>query len=119
PTACGAAYACPDGQTCAPARAGADPHGCAPARCDTDGFKCADGWTCAPGKDANPNGCSAVSCVGGAYKCPVNSACKASSTMPHQCDARTCTSDKDCDCGACLLGYCQNHLFVCSPPTPV
>ncbi|HVU51759.1 MAG TPA: hypothetical protein VHL80_13780 [Polyangia bacterium] len=119
PTPCGAAYSCADGLTCAPTRAGADAHGCAAARCDTDGFKCPDGWTCGPGPSADQNGCAAVSCVGGAFECPVNTDCKPSSKEWHNCEQRACTSDKTCDCGACINGYCQNQLWVCSPPPPV
>jgi hypothetical protein len=103
---------------CAPTRSG-DAHGCSIARCDTDGYQCPPGWTCGPGQDLDPNGCSAVSCVGGAYKCPVNTDCKASSTDPNHCATRTCTSDKDCDCGACIGGRCESYLWVCSPPPPV
>jgi len=119
PTPCGAAYACPVGLTCAPTRAAADTHGCATAKCDTDGYKCPDGWTCGAGQALDTHGCSAVSCVGGAVTCPVNTDCKAGSTGLHNCAARACTADKTCDCGACINGYCQNHLWVCSPPPPV
>jgi hypothetical protein len=118
PTPCGTAFMCATATICAPSRQGADVHGCAPARCDTDGYTCPDGFTCAPGPGASTNGCAPVSCVGGAFKCPVNTDCKAGSTGYHNCETRKCTADKSCDCGACIGGYCQNHLFVCSPPAP-
>jgi hypothetical protein len=68
------------------------------------------------GTGATPNGCSPISCVGGAYTCPSNTDCKAGSTAFHQCVRRPCTTDAACDCGACIQGLCQDHLFVCSPP---
>jgi hypothetical protein len=115
PKTCGPDLACPSGLICAPTRAGADVYGCAIASCSTDGFKCAAGLACGPGA-GDVNGCSPVSCVGGAFRCPPNTDCKASSTSPHHCERRPCTSDKSCDCGACIDGACQDRLFVCSPP---
>jgi hypothetical protein len=54
--------------------------------------------------------------VGGGFKCPPNTDCDAASTSPNHCKRRTCTSDRNCDCGACLQGTCWDTLFVCSPP---
>jgi hypothetical protein len=116
PTPCGAAFACKTGFVCAPTRAGADGNGCAVANCATDGYACPAGWVCGAGQSTDVNGCSAVSCVGGQYKCPVNEDCVATSQSPHHCARRACTSDRQCDCGACIQGSCQNRFFVCSPP---
>jgi hypothetical protein len=116
PTPCGPNYACGAGTICAPTRAGADAHGCAIASCSTDGFTCPTGFTCTAAAGADANGCYPVSCVGGAFKCPANTDCKPGSTSFHQCDRRACTSDKSCDCGACINGFCQDRLFICSPP---
>jgi hypothetical protein len=118
PTPCGADYACREGYLCAPTRDGADAHGCAVAKCTTDGYKCPAGWECRVDAWVQQNGCSPVSCVGGAFQCPPNHDCVASSTSPHHCQPRACTSDKTCDCGACIQGSCQERLFVCSPPPP-
>ena len=116
PTPCGQDFSCGAGLICAPTRAGADVHGCAIASCATDGYKCPTGYACTPAADTDPNGCSAVSCVAGGFQCPANTDCKASSTSPHHCERRACTSDKTCDCGACIQGACQDRLYVCSPP---
>jgi hypothetical protein len=115
PKMCGADFMCPSGRTCAPTRAGADAYGCAIASCSTDGYKCPAGFMCAPGAGADMNGCAPISCVGGGFQCPPNTDCKAGSTAFHQCERRACTSDKGCDCGACVQGTCQDHLFICSP----
>jgi hypothetical protein len=119
PTPCGAAFTCADGLICAPNRTGADVHGCATAHCATDGYVCPSGYTCAAGPVLDPNGCEAVSCVGGAYHCPSNTDCNRSSSSPHHCERRSCTSDRNCDCGACIQGYCQDQFYVCSPPPAV
>jgi hypothetical protein len=116
PTPCGQDFSCAAGFLCAPTRAGADAHGCAIASCATDGYKCPAGSACTPAADANANGCSPVSCVGGSFLCPANTDCKAASTSPHHCERRGCTSDKTCDCGACIESFCQDRLYVCSPP---
>jgi hypothetical protein len=116
PTPCGSAYACTAGLACAPTRAGADANGCVIASCVTDGYACSTSWVCGPGPDRDPHGCSSVSCVGGGFKCPMNYDCDANSSSPHHCTQRMCTSDRQCDCGACITGYCQDHVYVCSPP---
>jgi hypothetical protein len=116
PTPCGPEFACGAGLICAPTRAGAEVHGCSIASCATDGYACPTGYACTPGAAADANGCSPVSCVGGGFQCPSNSDCKAASTAPHHCERRACTSDKSCDCGACIQGSCQDRFYVCSPP---
>jgi len=83
------------------------------ARCMGDGFTCPEGFACT---STAGNGCTAVSCVGGAFKCPVNTDCKAGSPSLHQCEKRACTTDAACDCGACIQGHCEDHLWVCSYP---
>jgi len=118
PKTCGPDFACGNGCVCAPTRTGADVYGCAIASCGADGYKCPAGFACTPAADADANGCAPVSCVGGGFQCPSNTDCKASSTSPHHCERRACTSDKTCDCGACIQGSCQDRLYVCSPPPP-
>jgi len=115
-TPCGQDFSCSAQLICAPARAGADVHGCAIASCAMDGYKCPAGHACTPAADADANGCSPVSCVGGGFQCPANTDCKAGSGSPHHCERRACTSDKSCDCGACIQGFCQDRLYLCSPP---
>jgi hypothetical protein len=119
PTPCGPAYACHAGFTCAPTRTGADANGCAVAKCATDGYTCPYGQTCGAGQNVDAHGCSDVSCVGGQFKCPGNTDCDAASPESNQCKRRACTSDRQCDCGACIQGSCQDYFFVCSPPAPV
>jgi hypothetical protein len=116
PTPCGQDSSCGTGFICAPTRAGADVHGCAIASCATDGYKCPAGYACTPSADADASGCSPVSCVGGGFQCPANTDCKAASTSPHHCERRACSSDKICDCGACIDGSCQDRFYICSPP---
>jgi hypothetical protein len=146
PRSCTAGYACLAGTTCAADRSAADVHGCAIARCSTDGYACSatyacapgpqadahqcapvlcggggytcpDGSTCAPGPDADVRGCVPLSCVGGGYRCSLNTNCVPDSTEPHHCGRRKCTSDRQCDCGACVEGACRERLFVCSGPS--
>jgi hypothetical protein len=31
---------------------------------------------------------------------------------------RNCATDRDCDCGACISGACEDRLFGCFPPPP-
>jgi len=116
PTPCGQDFSCGAGLICAPTRTAADVHGCAIASCSTDAYKCPVGYACTPAADADANGCSSVSCVGGGFHCPANTDCKAGSTSPHHCERRACTSDKTCDCGACIQSSCQDRLYICSPP---
>jgi hypothetical protein len=52
------------------------------------------------------------------FKCPVNTKCDSNSTALHHCAQRSCSTDTDCDCGACVQNLCEDRLFVCSPPPP-
>lgn len=115
PKPCTAGYACPGGTVCGPSRTGADGHGCAPASCSTDGYACPADYACTPSPTADAHGCSDVSCTKG-FTCPENFDCNPASTALHQCDRRRCTTDANCDCGACIQGACEDRLFVCSQP---
>lgn len=113
PKPCTAGYLCATGTVCGPTRAAADAHGCAPASCATDGYQCPTDFRCAASSSADPHGCTAISCTEG-YTCPENFDCNPSSTRLHQCDQRACTTDAECDCGACIQNRCEDRLFVCS-----
>jgi hypothetical protein len=115
PKQCTDGYGCAAGTVCGPSRSGADAHGCAPASCSSDGYACPLGYRCAASSQADVHGCTPVSCNEG-YKCPVNFDCNPTSTSLHQCDQRACQTDASCDCGACIQGFCQDRLFVCSVP---
>lgn len=113
PKPCAAGFICATGTVCGPTRAGADAHGCAPATCATDGYQCPTDFRCAASSSADAHGCTAISCTEG-YTCPENFDCNPSSTRLHQCDQRACTTDAECDCGACIQNRCEDRLFVCS-----
>lgn len=112
-TPCTAGFTCGTGTVCGPAKSGADAHGCAPASCASDGYACATGFRCAAGATADAHGCSDISCTEG-FVCPANSDCNPTSTGLHRCDPRACTTDANCDCGACIDNVCQARLNVCS-----
>jgi hypothetical protein len=140
PTPCGPGYSCTSDQTCKPGDAAADAHGCIPKSC-TNGFMCAADQECsATAAAADAHGCGPRQCTNG-YACPTWYNCMAgagadqhgctpipcSSTAPcgvnescdptqpgRGCGLRACTSDRDCDCGACVERYCRPSLWVCS-----
>lgn len=118
---CTEGFACASDQECNPTSAGADPHGCAPKPCSS-GYACVNASQCLAGPSADMHGCSPIPCSSGA-PCGVNESCDP--TQPGRgCVQRKCTSDKDCDCGACIQttwsidagfsGTCQSSLWVCS-----
>jgi len=77
---------CPDGTRCDPSAAVIDPHGCAPILCnEEDGFECGPNQSCHPGAPGSG------------------------------CVVRSCATDDDCDCGACVLGTCRQAPGVCVP----
>jgi hypothetical protein len=117
PTPCDAGFACPDGQVCDSSRSGVDAHGCGVANCDGDGYACPDGFTCNAVAGADLHGCAPVPCEQG-FDCPLNTDCDAASTSPHHCARRSCSTDAQCDCGGCVLGTCQDRLYVCVLPPP-
>lgn len=116
PVSCTAGYACSAGLACVPSRMGADMHGCATALCTSDGYQCPSAFRCQAGASADVHGCSDISCMDG-FTCPKNFDCDPSSQELHHCKRRACTSDADCDCGACI-GTCQDRLFICSQLAP-
>ncbi len=116
PRSCKQGYTCTAQQVCAPDRMFADAHGCAVAHCDSDHVACPDGFRCeatlsAPGT----SGCVSIHCNDG-FACAPNRVCSATSSQPHGCEFKPCAQDKDCGCGVCIGGGCQDELMVCSPP---
>jgi hypothetical protein len=115
-TPCTDGFACGAGYLCAPSRppSQVDAHGCANASCVSDGYVCGSGLLCQAGPQADPHGCSAISCADG-FACWNNYDCVPTSGAWHHCVRRSCKVDADCDCGACVLGSCENSLFICVP----
>lgn len=105
-------YSCPDGTICDRTRP-ADTHGCAWLSCENEGFQCpVERPRCEPGAMfADGHGCRALTCAEGA-QCPVNTRCKEASAAS-SCVRLACSSDAECDCGACVERQCQDRLFVC------
>ena len=111
PKACTDGFACAADQECNAAAAGADTHGCAPLPC-SKGYACPTYWQCGAGSGADAHGCTPIPCSSSA-PCGVNESCDP--TQPGRgCVDRKCTSDSDCDCGACVENYCRSSLWVCS-----
>lgn len=148
PTPCSAGFVCPSGTLCAPTRAGADGHGCATmlcaegyacpsdSRCQTSAsnadyhgcvpVRCTEGYTCpsdkrcqADASNADNHGCVFALCPDVA--CPSNHECQPSqlNSDVHGCIPKTCSTDSDCDCGACIRlgtgpkGQCAGQPYVC------
>lgn len=143
PTPCSAGFTCLGGTLCAPTRAGVDSHGCAPMLC-TEGYTCpsdsrcqasaayadshgcipllcTEGYTCPSDKrcqvgaaGADSRGCAIPSCT--EVPCPINNTCQPNSST-RGCVPKTCLSDGDCDCGACIRlgtqGQCAEQPYVC------
>lgn len=78
------------------------------------GYQCPTGSQCNQGIGADPHGCNVPRCDETA-SCPEDEVCDPTSSTADGCAPRTCTSDADCDCGACILGQCEKELFVCVP----
>jgi hypothetical protein len=113
PSLCDAGdYECSSDTVCAPEREG-DGHGCAPSLCDSEGYTCPEWMTCDPTSGADAHGCQFVHCSDG-FECAANYDCDAASPTAPGCVRRSCSADTDCDCGACVFGRCEQHLFVCA-----
>lgn len=116
PEPCTAGYTCPAGQICNPLSTA--PHGCDYASCVTDGYICPSGYVCSTdGGSKDVHGCVAIPCGPGAPPCPPNTECTGTGD-PRGCSSLPCTTDGDCDCGACIFGHCSNTLWVCVAPPP-
>ncbi len=107
PRDCEADADCQEG-VCVPFNGGFDCAQCLPA-CSTGG--CHLWETC--GADGH---CRPTSCEDG-YTCPPGATCAPGSggTDAHGCVLQSCTDDAQCDCGACVLGYCQAGPGRCEP----
>jgi hypothetical protein len=115
PNPCSAGFVCTGQTLCAPTRAGADSHGCALMGCN-EGYTCPSDMRCqagAPGADNR--GCVFASCTD--VPCPMNYTCQPSSSA-RGCVPKSCASDSDCDCGACIRmaaqGQCAGQPYRCT-----
>ena len=99
------ATSCASGEQC-----GTDGH-CHAVACSA-GYQCPSGSQCNSGIGADAHGCNVQRCNNGGT-CPANYQCEPNGTTSDGCVARSCASDKDCDCGACEMGQCARELFVC------
>lgn len=119
PTSCEDGYTCPDGFVCDPDResANADGHGCTAETCRTDGAACPERMHCDDGANGNPHGQCVADICETDDDCPLNQYCEGS-TSPFDggCRIKECTTDGDCDCGACIQQRCQPRVFVCASP---
>jgi len=113
PASCTQTYMCPAGTVCSSLIAG-DEHGCAPMQCDTDDYTCPDGMVCDPEVGSDEHGCRPLTCTESG-ECPLNHDCDPGSAGTG-CVRRPCNGDGNCDCGACVFGTCQDHLYVCATP---
>jgi len=104
-------FECSTDMVCAPERAG-DGHGCSPRLCDSEDYTCPEAMTCDPVSGADAHGCQYVHCNDGA-ECGLNYDCDPASATAPGCVKRGCSTDTDCDCGACVFGQCEDHLYIC------
>lgn len=108
-------HACPDDHICDPERAGADAHGCASRLCDLDAYACPDMTVCDDGEwddvgyFSDAHGCRPLTCAEG-FECPPNKECNPEGPG---CVFMGCTTDTDCDCGACVFGACASRPNIC------
>ena len=111
PLSCTDGYICPAGTHCGPDAGRVDNHGCTPTQC-TDGYTCPGNLACLPtASRPDDHGCAAVTCTG--VSCPVNQTCQLTYGVSAACVAKSCTTDSDCDCGACVAKYCAPRLSIC------
>lgn len=87
---------------------------CEPTPCN-DGYACPADYRCATtAPEADAHGCEPIPC-GQGYTCPENTRCKPG-TGGHGCSTLSCVHDADCDCGACVEGYCASGPGNCEYP---
>lgn len=87
---------------------------CVPV-CTSPGASCDADETC----NADNGRCEPISCEDG-WVCPASAACSRGLGTPdeHGCARRDCTVDSDCDCGACVRGFCHDGPGFCGFPAP-
>ncbi len=80
---------------------------CSPGGC-ADGFICSTAGTCDP-----------ISCADG-FVCGDNLRCVigGGASDEHDCARLRCGTAADCDCGACIEGYCYTGFGACEFPRP-
>ncbi len=109
--ACSNAVPCGDGQVCESGH-------CRAERCDDAGAEpCPEPTVCDPGGASDAYGCSLQHCSQG-FECPPGFDCREGISAGQGCVQRPCTSDADCDCGACVNSLCSPKPKLCFPYTP-
>jgi hypothetical protein len=100
---------CETGETC-----GSDGH-CDPESCAM-GYTCPTGYSCSSGAGTDSHGCKLPRCEqsGG---CQPNYRCDPTSTSGDGCVVKTCSTNSDCDCGACIGGQCAPNPYICTTIT--
>jgi hypothetical protein len=108
---CDDGFACGTDERCETGSLEADEHGCVEVSCD-EGYACPGGSVCEP-ESAGAHGCRQLHCSeANATACEVNTDCDAP-TPGHGCKPRACSTDAECDCGACVLGTCAPRPGAC------
>jgi hypothetical protein len=117
PTQCTEGYTCPADTRCQAGAGQPDSHGCVPVLC-TEGYTCPGTLECLPdATKPDGHGCAVVTCDG--VSCAANQVCHLTYGVSAICDAKTCQTDDDCDCGVCInptlsvYGNCAPRLSIC------
>lgn len=119
PRSCEDDWACAETHVCDPLAKDADGHGCAPLSCADGEITCDTGFGCGPGVGGlDANGCALLPCDDpAALPCAPNFVCTENGGV-FGCWPAQCVTHDDCECGSCVLGFCNDGPGVCVPPPP-